>query len=226
MLNLNDNLSLPLARGLASEIAARLTKAILSGQLGPGERLREEALAASFGVSRGPLREAFALLERQGLIVVRRNRGAYVARLKREDVEEIYSLRRAIEQLAMQRAIQFADQSHFDTLQCIVDAMATYETRGVTEQDAAQHDIDFHEGIYRAARHQRLLDCWTNIRPQIQIMLLSRNVANGDFREYAAKGHQGLLDSLKARDERLALRLLDDHLSIAYDRVIHSYPHD
>ena len=222
---LNDNLSVPLTRGLATEIAARLTKAILGGQLGPGERLREEALAASFGISRGPLREAFGLLERQGLIVVRRNRGSYVARLKRDDVEEIYSLRQAIEQLAIQRAALYADEASVQALQAIVNKMSAYDLERVTEQEAAQDDIDFHENIYRAAKHQRLLDTWTNLRPQIHIMLLSRNVANGDFRQHAASGHRGLLEAIVARDETRAQELLREHLQISYDRVIHSYKH-
>ena len=220
---LNDSLSQPLARGLANEITVRLTKAILSGQLGPGERLREEALAASFGISRGPLREAFALLERQGLIVVQRNRGSYVARLKRDDVEEMYSLRQAIELLAIERAAEHADDASLQVLQALVRKMAAYDLERLTEQEAAQDDIDFHEGIYRAAKHQRLLDTWTNLRPQIHIMLLSRNVANGDFREQAASAHQGLLDAIVAHDVVLAKQRLREHLRISYDRVIQSY---
>lgn len=219
---LSDTLAQPLSRGLATEIAARLTAAILHGQLGPGERLREEALAETLGVSRGPLREAFAQLERQGLIVIRRNRGAFVARLSRADVDEVYSLRLVLERLAMERAARLADESQLAQIQAIVDAMALY-TDGVTEQEAAQHDIKFHDLIYQAAKHQRLYECWTNLRPQIHIMLLSRNVANSDFRDYAAAGHRDLLQALQGRDEDHARHAIDAHLKIAYDRVIRSY---
>jgi len=213
----------PIGRSLASEVVSRLTAAILEGQLGPGERLREEVLADALGVSRGPIREAFTQLERQGLVVIHRNRGAYVARLSREDVDEVYSLRLAIERLAIQRAAQFATAVQLGEMQAIIGTMAAYDTRGITEQEAARHDIDFHEVIYRASRHQRLYECWTSLRPQIHIMLLSRNVANADFRPYAASGHQGLLDAIRNQDQALASTLIEDHLRIAYDRVIQSY---
>lgn len=220
---LSDMLVLPLSRGLASEITERLTKAIVTGQLGPGERLREEVLAESLGVSRGPIREAFVQLERRGLIVIRRNRGAYVARLARGDVDEVYSLRRALEQLAVQRAVQSADGTHLAEMQAIVDTMAAFVDRGISEQEAAELDIKFHEIIYRASNHQRLYECWNNLRPQIHIMLLSRNVANPDFREQAVSSHQRILDALRARNAPRALALTEEHLQIAYDRVMKSY---
>ena len=220
---LSDTLALPLSRGLANEIADRLTKAIVNGQLGPGERLREEVLAESMGVSRGPIREAFAQLERQGLIVIRRNRGAYIARLARGDVDEVYSLRRLLEQLAVQRTVQCASAAQFAEMQAIVDMMAAFADRGISEQEAAELDVNFHEIIYRASNHQRLYECWKNLRPQIHIMLLSRNVANSDFREKAVSSHQRILDALRDRDAPRALALTEEHLQIAYDRVIQSY---
>ena len=69
---------------------------ILSGQFEPDERLGEQFLAETLGVSRGPIREALDQLEREGLVLIRRNRGAFVARLSREDLNEVYSLRLAL----------------------------------------------------------------------------------------------------------------------------------
>ena len=77
-------LSPPLNRSLADEIVIHLRKAILSGQFEPGERLGEQFLAESLEVSRGPIREALSQLEHEGLVIIRRNRGAFVARLSRE----------------------------------------------------------------------------------------------------------------------------------------------
>src|SRR5688500_8639692 len=96
-LGLGEVLSLPVNRGLGVDIAERLRAAILDGYFGPGERLPEEQLARSMGVSRGPVREALVKLEREGLILIRRNRGAFVAQLSSEDLDEVYTLRAAIE---------------------------------------------------------------------------------------------------------------------------------
>ena len=121
--DLNRMLSLPINRGLGVDIAERLRDAILSGLFGPGERLPEEQLARAMGVSRGPVREALVKLERDGLIVIRRNRGAFVAQLSREDLDEVYSLRVAIDRLAVERCVENADDADIAVSRVICRAM-------------------------------------------------------------------------------------------------------
>jgi len=215
-------LSSPLNRGLAADIALRLRTAIVHGYFGPGERLREEALAKSLGVSRGPVREALSQLEREGLVVIQRNRGTFVARLTPEDADEIYSLRRVLERLAVQRAVQRATDAEFAAMQRVVETMDAYTHRGITEQEAAELDMQFHELLYQASDHTRLYDCWVNLQRQIHILLLSRNVANADFRVITVSSHQVILDALRARDEPRAVALIEDHLRGSYERVIGS----
>ena len=212
-------LSSPLNRGLAADIALRLRTAILHGYFGPGERLREEALAKSMSVSRGPIREAFSQLEREGLVVIQRNRGTFVARLTREDAEEIYSLRRVLERLAVQRVIARATDAQFDGMQRVIATMAACTERGITEQEAAELDVEFHELLYQASDHKRLYDCWVNLRRQIHILLLSRNVADADYRVITVSSHQVILDALCARDQERAVALIEDHLRGSYERV-------
>jgi len=110
-------LSPPVSRGLGVDIAERLRAAILSGGFGPGERLPEEQLAKAMGVSRGPVREALIQLEREGLIVIRRNRGAFVAQLSRDDLDEVYTLRVAIERLATERCVANSTDAELDEIQ-------------------------------------------------------------------------------------------------------------
>jgi DNA-binding GntR family transcriptional regulator len=217
---LDTILSAPLNRGLASDVAGRLRTAIVHGHFAPGERLREETLARQLSVSRGPIREALSQLEREGLVVIQRNRGTFVARLKREDAEELYSLRLVLERLAVARAIQHGTPEQFAVMQQIVDTMDNYTARGITEQEAAELDVQFHELLYLASAHRRLHECWVNMRRQIHILLLSRNVANADFRIMTGSAHQVILDALRNHDEALARELIDDHLRGSYDRVI------
>jgi DNA-binding GntR family transcriptional regulator len=221
--DLDAVLTLPENRALAVDIASRLRAAIFAGHFGPGEQLREEPIARSMGVSRGPVREAFVRLEREGLVVIRRNRGAFVARLSAEDLEEVYTLRVAIERLAVQRAVRFASAAILASLQTVVETMAAYAARGITEQEAAELDIRFHDLLYEAANHRRLYESWANLRPQIHILLLNRNVAHEDFREYLVKGHQWIVDAVRDRDEERAVATIEDHLRGSYERVIVSY---
>src|SRR5579871_5688691 len=111
----------PVKRSLAEDIVDRLREAIYSGQLAPNERLREEVLASSLGLSRGPVREALAQLEREGLVIRQPNKSAVVARLSLEDLEEVYSLRQSLEELAVRHTIRNGDEQHFDQMQAVID---------------------------------------------------------------------------------------------------------
>jgi DNA-binding GntR family transcriptional regulator len=213
----------PLKRSLADDIVDRLRSAILNGTFKPGQPLREEQLAASLDVSRGPVREALVQLEREGLVIVRRHRGATVARLSRADVEEVYSLRLALERLAMRQAVQHATEEDFAAMEGVLDEIRAAFARGPTEQAIADLDVRFHDLIYQAAHHQRLYDCWANLRAQIYIFLLSRNVANPDFRVVTVQSHSDLLAVLRSRDEARAVQEIEAHLLGAYQRVIQSY---
>lgn len=83
----------PLTRSLPEQIAARLAERILNGAYAPGDRIREEALAAEFTVSRGPAREALRMLEKDGLITILARRGAMVTKLSVDEVREIFEIR-------------------------------------------------------------------------------------------------------------------------------------
>jgi DNA-binding GntR family transcriptional regulator len=214
--DLSDVLAPSPKRSLSDDVAERLRKAIWSGRLAPDERLREEVLADSLGVSRGPIREALSQLEREGLVIKQPNRGAVVARLSPEDLNEVYSLRLAIERLAVQQAVQNAEAKHFRQMQDVINQMATGQ---LTELHAATLDVQFHEIVYEAARHKRLYDCWSNLKPQIYVFLLSRNVANPDYRALAVQSHQILLDAITERNEPLAVERIEWHLKSAYERI-------
>jgi DNA-binding GntR family transcriptional regulator len=224
--SINDDLaavlSMPEKRALSDDVASRLRAAILNGAFTPGERLREEALARALGVSRGPVREALAELERQGLVVINRNRGAVVAQLSRNDLEELYTLRLVIEELAIRRAAEFCEPESNAAIQLRIDEMRDALERGITEQEAAELDLEFHDLIYEAANHRRLKETWTNMRPQIHILLLNRNVADVDFREMLVGGHQELLDGIAQSDPDRAAATLREHLGGSYERVSRS----
>jgi DNA-binding GntR family transcriptional regulator len=210
---------------LAAAIRERLRAAILQGQYAPGEHLREVDIAARHQVSRGPVREALLQLEQEGLVLLRRNRGAVVARLSRQDLEEVYSLRLVLERLAVARATRLATEDDFSHMDAIL-----HEFRGsaadqpLTEQQAADQDVRFHDWVYRAAHHERLYASWSGIRSQVYVLLLARNVAGPDFREDTYVGHLELAYMLRARDEPRVVEAIERHLEASYARVLASYP--
>ncbi len=218
-----NSLTPPLKRTLGEDVVDGLRQAIVSGQFAPNERLREELLSEMLQVSRGPIREALAQLEREGLVIREPNRSATVARLSFEDLEEVFSLRLALEQLAVRQAVQHATPVHLKQMQAILDQIVLALNQGLMGQEAATLDLGFHEVIYQASQHRRLYEFWSILRPQIHIFLLTRNVANPDFREQILSGHQAIFEAIRDKDEARAVTLIQDHITAAYTRVLKSY---
>ncbi len=86
----------PLTMSLPEQIAARLSERITTGAYAPGRRVMEQEISLEFGVSRGPVREALRLLERDGLVTILPRRGAQVTRLSIEEVREIFDIRASL----------------------------------------------------------------------------------------------------------------------------------
>ena len=203
-------------KSLGEDVAERLREAILHGELSPGQRLREEELSVRLEVSRGPVRDAFILLEREGLVRSSRNRGVSVVERTRNDLQEIYTLRSALEPMAITLAIQRGDAED-------LAEMTSAFSRRITERDAARLDVEFHDTIYQAAHHQRLSNAWEQIRLPTYWFMLSRNVASPDWREGTVKGHADILKIIRSGDERAAATMITEHISFAYERILQSY---
>ena len=98
--------------GIASaRIADALRDAILRGEIGPGERIRQEKIAADQGASRLPVREAFRMLESEGLITLVANTGAWVSHLSLAECDELYQIRERIEPLLLSYSIPNLDDA-------------------------------------------------------------------------------------------------------------------
>jgi DNA-binding GntR family transcriptional regulator len=209
---------------LAEGVVDQIRESILQGHFPPGARLREEQLAEALDVSRGPIRSALLQLEREGLVIRRRNRGAVVASLSRDDLEEVYSLRLATEPVACRWAARHAVEADFAAMQKVIDSYAKVLTRKVTDADAADADLRFHDLVYDAARHRRLQRVWQDIRPQVYVFLLSRPyVRSREFRQIMVDGHGAILSVLAQGDEDQAAHLAEEHVRTSYLRVISDF---
>ncbi len=204
---------------MADDSALRLRRAILEGHFAPGERLRENDLATALGVSRGPIREALVMLERQGLVVIRPHRGAFVAQLSLEDLVEVFTLRLAIEQLAVSRCVEFFDNDLMEDFDRAMAQMEGAVGKELSELEAADLDLQLHDVIYRGSRHRRVQEVWSMIRPQIHILLLNKNVLEKEYRETLLGSHQGIVNAIRASDRSRAERLTQEHLQSSFELV-------
>lgn len=205
---------------LGDVVAERLRQAILNDELTPGQHLREEEISDLLQVSRGPVRDAFLLLEREGLVRLSRHRGASVVDLSATDLGEVYSLRSAIEELAVRLAIRRRDDSDLEVLEGSLKELRSGLRRRLTAQEAARLDVEFHDGIFLAAHHERLYASWSAIRMQVYLFLRRRNIANSDWRIATVKGHADILELIRSGHEEAAAKAVRLHISAAYGRVI------
>ena len=207
---------------LAEDVAEKVRAAILGGQFSPGQHLREDELAARLKVSRGPVREAFALLEREGLVRVAPHRGATVVELTADDLVDVYSLRTGLEVVAMQLAVRRGREEDWAQADAVLAELTQALKGELSNQDAARLDLAFHDVFYRAARSERLYTTWLTMRSEVYLFLLQRNIASPDWRKNAVSGHAVILDAVRSGEEKLAAKMITDHISYAYSLIAES----
>lgn len=198
---------------LGDVVAAQLREQILNGALAPGSRLVETALAASFGTSRGPVRDAIARLVGTGLVTVNPRRGAYVTTLSAPDIDEVYSLRIALEThaagLAAARGTPAAWAAMAGALEALERSAASEDAGG-----AAAADMHFHRLIVQAAGQARLVKAWESFADQT--LLLLRELSHlGSHVQDTSGGHGAVLAALEAGDGPRAAAAILDHLTAA-----------
>ena len=130
-----------------ARVADELRQAILTGVYPPGTRLRQEELAAQYGASRVPVREALRILESEGLVTTVANAGAWIARLSLDECVELYQVRERIEPLLLRYSLPHLDDGQIDRLATLAEQMRA--TKDI-EQFLAL-DREFHLGSYAGA---------------------------------------------------------------------------
>jgi DNA-binding GntR family transcriptional regulator len=188
---------------LSQALLVALREAIISGQLKPGQPLIQARLAAQFGVSRAPLREALNRLEEEGFVKTIPYKGSAVAPLTRQDVQEIRSLRNMVEEFAGQLLISDLQLQHLEEIEAIYAHMQEAANRGdIDAVDAL--DLGLHQKICELSGHTLLMEVWNRYANQFRRVLTFTNRVNHDLR-LIVNMHEPLIDALRQRD-RDALR--------------------
>lgn len=195
------------SRTLAHDIADDLRRLIEHGHYKPGAPLRQEEIAGRLGVSRIPVREALRLLERDGLVAVHANRGAFVTQHDEEAVAELFDVRLMLEADLLRRACSNLSYDAIDAIAMINSRLSA--TRIKNEWIAL--DEKFHFTIYTAAGRPHTLALARTLRRSLNSYYLRylgpRSRAN-DWNDE----HQSLLRHLERRDADKAVAVLEQHL--------------
>jgi DNA-binding GntR family transcriptional regulator len=196
---------------VAEAVTRRLREEIQSGELKPGQRLRQAHIAAEYGVSTTPVRESFVKLEREGLLVSSAHRGVVVFEPRTEELNELYEIRIPLESLATELAVPNLTDEDLATLRECLDGMKRSAETADAELGSTMHER-FHTTIYAAADRPRLLRLIEGLRSSSQAYL-GLFVASADVRVLRnEEEHQAIYDACASGSAKKARKAMERHL--------------
>jgi phosphonate utilization transcriptional regulator len=210
-------LQLVQSNSLPALVQVEIEQMILRGDLAVGEHVNESELAARFGTSRGPVREALRALEESRLVRSEKNRGVFVREISIAEADEIYDVREALDQLIGERVAERATEEQLRSLEAVVANMAQVAAR----QDIKSYhalNLEFHDMLLEYAGNSRLTESY---RPLTKALLLFRLRGLQDGGGFAVSNteHGAVVDALVARDGARAGRLLRRHAAMSRARM-------
>jgi len=198
-------------RSIRAEVIHALRAALVSGQMRPGEVYSAPMLAARFGVSATPVREAMLDLVREGLVTTARNRGFRVRELSERELDEITEVRRLLEVPTTVKTIDLVTPETLKELR----PMALRLVEAAAERDLIaylEHDRRFHLRLLAVAGNENLTRLVGELRSRTRLFGLGRLADSGELAA-SAREHIEMLDLIAAKDRPSLERLMMRHIS-------------
>lgn len=198
---------------IADRVFDQLRQAIVEGAIPPGSKISEPVLAARYGISRGPLREAMRRLESSSLVDRKPNIGARVITLTSEQLLEIYVIREALEGMAARLAAEQMPEAAIGDLKAL---LAQHRNDVEKEEWQAyfqeEGDLDFHFRIVHGSGNGRLINILCNDLYHLARMYRCQFGMKSDRARDALKEHELVVDAIAERDGELAEWLMRRHI--------------
>ncbi|KAF1021706.1 MAG: HTH-type transcriptional repressor RspR [Paracidovorax wautersii] len=203
-------------KSLTEIVAARLRQAIIDGEFALGELISEESLAASFGVSRTPVRDALTLLQHTGLVQIRPKRGSFVYSPNEDDVREICDFRIILEMQALRRAHAVDRSATAQALQALYADMQA----AAHDNDAVRYgrlDLQFHEAFFAHADNRYLAEAYGLVTGKIGALRTGMSQQFSNAREVSLAEHRSVIDLFTQGDFDGLQSLLAEHIGRTLD---------
>ncbi len=197
-------------RPLRQQIADALQRAIIEGELKPGDALIETDIATRLGVSRAPVREALQLLATSRLVEVFPYKGTTVRALTATDVAEAHTMRLLLEAYAIRQLAERRGGGVLDALRDACREMASLAT-GNDERALLDADERFHHLVIEGADNELLASVWSSIHMRVRQIIALRNRRIVDPTAIA-RNHEEIVAAIAVGDADTAERLLRTHL--------------
>lgn len=196
---------------LAISIFIRLREDILRRKLKNGEKLTEQRICDEYNVSRTPVREAFRLLDQEGLIQMVPNRGAFVMGFEEQDIADMYDMRKEYEVLAFRWAAERMTEEDLDKIRNAYDLMEFYTHKGDTVK-AAEMNVVFHDHIYEASHNRQLTGILTTYQYYTKLLRSQEEDHTAEHLSEVLAEHKEILESLESRDAERGIPVVKKHL--------------
>jgi DNA-binding GntR family transcriptional regulator len=203
--------SLAERRLLHETVVDQLRDLIVQGELAPETKLNERVLAERLGTSRTPLREAIKFLASEGLVELLPNRGAVVAALKPEKMQEVFVVLGALEALAGDLACRNASEADIADIRALHYHMLAHHARGELAH-YFRYNQQIHQRIIDCAGNATLAQAWRAMNAHVKRARYLANLS-GERWDKAVKEHEEMIEALTRRDGAKLQMLLRDHLA-------------
>jgi DNA-binding GntR family transcriptional regulator len=187
---------------LSGVVRHEIERLVLGGELPTGSRVNENAIALRLGVSRGPVREACRALVELGLLDLIPNRGVFVRRMDRHDVEEVYDLRAGLTGLAGSLVAARITDTEVDRLRSLVESMDKSAAAG-DFRSFYPLNLEFHDVILQATGNGRLIKSYRALIKEFQLFR-AHGLVQGDALRESNQEHHAILAALEQRDAAAA----------------------
>ncbi|MGI6004871.1 MAG: GntR family transcriptional regulator [Christensenellales bacterium] len=202
---------------LRDHILEKLEKDIVNGKYPPGTKLTEKALCEEFEVSRTPLREAFYMLERTGLIEIIPNKGIRVIGVSQKDIDDIYTIKGAIDGLAARLAAERITKEELAELKEVLDLTEFYVAKDNSEK-VVEMDTRFHEIVLEAGRNRPLRQMLNTYHKLVR-GARNKSLSSPERQDLMLAEHKALYEAIAAGDGELAGKLSTEHAVRARGRI-------
>lgn len=179
-------------------VLTMLRKAIFDGALQPGSQLRESQISESMGISRAPLREALGKLEEEGLIVKVPFKGAFVAEISRDAVEEISIVRQLVEAHVIEKALPLLLADELSHMEDLVEELKSAALAD-DFQSALNAHLELHRLFYECSNNEILMAMWKSWESQLRLFFVE-DLQNLFDPRVSARVHSKLVDLIKTGD--------------------------
>ena len=194
-------------KSLVTVVLDTIRRRIFTGEFRPGQKINESEIAVNLGISRSPVREAFRILERDGLITTLPRKGSYITDISLQDLEELFEVRKILECYALdcikKRAKEFPD-----SIQSMIKEL---DRNLIKKHDPFSVISGFHYDLVELSNNSRLIELYKILAVSLRRYWLIYNIEKGQ-RGISLEHHQGIADILKKGDYTGTKTLLKKHI--------------